>query len=169
MKVIPGIAFILLLLSSCAPSATYYIVRHAEKAAPATGADTRDPELSETGKQRAETLAAIIPARNIKQVFVTSTIRSRSTAAPVAAIAHVTPSVYPGNPDSTFIAGLRLLHGATLVVGHSNTVDDLVNKLTGKTFVRGDLPETVFDRLYIITRKKNRFGFTENRFGPPTP
>ncbi|RYY55320.1 MAG: histidine phosphatase family protein [Chitinophagaceae bacterium] len=155
-------------LLACTP-ARYYVVRHAEKAPPAQGSDARDPQLSEAGKQRAETLAGLLSRKKIRQVFVTNTIRASSTAAPAAQQHGLEPQVYPGAADSLFIGKLRSLKGTTLVVGHSNTVDDIVNRLAGEEKVKGDLPESSFDRLFIITRRRGHYTFKELQYGQATP
>jgi hypothetical protein len=53
-------------------------------------------------------------------------------------------------------------------VGHSNTVDDIVNKLCGEIKVPADLPDTEYDNLYIITKKGNRYKFENKTYGTPT-
>ena len=55
----------------------------------------------------------------------------------------------------------------TLIVGHSNTVDDLVNKLTGENRLQ-DLPDHVYDRLFILTRKGKRLTLVESNYGQPS-
>jgi len=165
-------ALLLLLVAtsiiSCSPT-RYYIVRHAEKAAPGPGSNARDPELSAAGKERAATLANELSGKKIRQVFVTNTIRAKSTAAPSAAAAKVEAQVYSGAADSAFIAKLRNLKGNTLIVGHSNTVDDIVNMLTRNTDVKTDLPESSFDKLFIVTFRKGHYQFTQKTYGIATP
>ncbi|RYY62722.1 MAG: histidine phosphatase family protein [Chitinophagaceae bacterium] len=158
-----------LFIFSCSPSTTFYVVRHAEKAAPAAGTDTRDPQLSEAGKQRAAMLAAELSGKKIRHIFVTNTIRSKSTAEPTASAFHLPMELYPPLPDSVFIKKLRSLKGNTLIVGHSNTVDNIVNQLTGQVNVPGDLAETSYDRLYMVTLKKKRSAFRQKRYGATTP
>lgn len=151
-------------LFACSPT-RFYVVRHAEKAAPGAGSDARDPQLSDAGKERAEELAKLLARKKIRQVFVTNTTRARATASPTASLFGLEPQLYPGAGDSAFIARLHKLKGNTLVVGHSNTVDDIVNGLTKHISVKGDLPESSFDRLFIVTLRNRTFSFREKRYG----
>ena len=70
-----------LILLSC-KTTTYYIVRHAEKETANTM--TSDVSLSEIGKQRAEALKDLLQKENIKYIFSTNFMRTRSTAQPLA-------------------------------------------------------------------------------------
>jgi hypothetical protein len=55
--------------------------------------------------------------------------------------------------------------GNVLIVGHSNTVDDVVNGITGKK-VFADLKDTAYGDLFMIVRKgKKQFEFSQGRFG----
>src|SRR4051812_39306446 len=113
------VAFLLFLLTSC--STKYYVVRHAEKQ---TTPGNNDPELTDAGKQRAERLKFKLRNKKIAFIFATKTTRAMQTAAPTAAYFHLTPANYPPMTDSSFIAKLKGLNKNTLIVGHSNTVDD---------------------------------------------
>ena len=78
---------------------------------------------------------------------------------------------YSPSRDSldNFISKLKnISKKSVLIVGHSNTVDDIVNKLTGEKNVPGDLNDSVYDNLYIITRKKTKFEFSQKKFGYPS-
>ena len=98
-----------------------------------------DVPLTEKGKQRAEALKEILKDKKIAYVFSTNTIRTKSTAQPTADYFHLTTEIYGPRPDSAFISLLKSKKKNTLIVGHSNTVDDIVNMLCGEKKVAGDL------------------------------
>jgi hypothetical protein len=58
--------------------------------------------------------------------------------------------------------------GDVLIVGHSNTIDDLANKLAGSTVVPGDLKDSEYDNLYILKRKGDKYIFTNGKYGKPS-
>jgi broad specificity phosphatase PhoE len=102
-----------------------FLVRHAEKAA--TGGN--DPDLSVAGRKRAEELAHILKDAQITAVFVTEFKRTQETAGPTAKAAHVSPTIVPANDVSGLVAKLRAVTGNALVVGHGNTIPDVVKGL----------------------------------------
>jgi broad specificity phosphatase PhoE len=55
--------------------------------------------------------------------------------------------------------------GNVLIVGHSNTIDDLANKLAGSNVVAGDLPDTDYDNIFILKRKGKKYRFTREVYG----
>jgi len=142
------------ILTGC--SHTYYVVRHAEKAAAGTGAMmTTDPPLTEAGQQRADALRDTLLHAGIKYIYSTNTTRTRFTAEPLRARLGLTTILYnPAQPDSAFIATLKSLHRSALIVGHSNTVDDIVNKLCGLIKVPSDLSDNEYDNLFVIKYKQ---------------
>ncbi|MBI3138716.1 MAG: histidine phosphatase family protein [Sphingobacteriales bacterium] len=169
--------FILLLFSwsLCSCGNTIYIVRHAEKEpapASATGMMTSDPPLSENGRIRAYALRERLRHEHIMYIFSTNTTRTISTAQPLNEFRGRTNiELYSSKKDSMdlFIGRLnRIKRGNVLVVGHSNTVDDLVNKLCGKTVLPGDLKDTEYDNLYIIKRRGGRYSFKNGKYGVRT-
>jgi phosphohistidine phosphatase SixA len=56
------------------------------------------------------------------------------------------------NTDS-LVNLLKSIKGNALIVGHSNTVDDIVNKLCGKTAIPADLKDFEYDNLFILKGK----------------
>jgi phosphohistidine phosphatase SixA len=68
---------------------------------------------------------------------------------------------YGPMPDSTFINKLRSLKKNVLIVGHSNTVDDIVNMLCKRKEVAGDLPDSAYSKLFIVTVKGKKTNFKE--------
>ncbi len=157
---------LLVIVSSCSHS--YYVVRHAEKA-PQTAATGSDVPLSAEGTQRALDLKEALKKKKIAYVYSTTTIRTKTTAKPTADHFGLTIETYGPRPDSAFIALLKTKKKNTLVVGHSNTIDDVVNMLCGEKKVAGALPETVFDTLYVIKKKGKKFVFSGKKYGAPTP
>ena len=131
MKLLFAILSLSLLLTSCRH--TYYVVRHAEKAVPSPGttmSTPNDPPLSEAGQKRANMLQVVLQTKKIDYIFSTNTIRTRSTAEPTRNFRDLTIQPYGPMPDSALIARLKALKRNTLIVGHSNTVDNIVNGLT---------------------------------------
>jgi broad specificity phosphatase PhoE len=102
-----------------------FIVRHAEKAA----TDGKDPGLSAAGQNRAKALARILKDSQITTVFVTEFKRTQETAAPTAKEAHLTPVVVRANEIAGLATKVRALNGNALVVGHGNTIPDLMKAL----------------------------------------
>jgi broad specificity phosphatase PhoE len=147
------------------------VVRHAEKGTVPAGSTmmANNPPLSEAGKLRAEALKGLLQSKKIGYIFSTNTIRTQSTAEPTRSYFNLQTITYNPMPDSTFISKLKGLKKNTLIVGHSNTVDDLANKLSGKINVPADLPETSFDNLYILKKKGNKINFYAKKYGVATP
>ena len=156
----------IVLLLSC-KTTTYYIVRHAEKESSTTmsgNAMASDVPLSEEGRQRAEALKDLLRGENIKYIFSTNYIRTKSTAQPLADALNVPIEIYD-QKDTSFVNRLKSLDGNALIVGHSNTVDDLVNELAGKKEISGDLPDSDYGDLFIVRKKRNQFSFEKKHFG----
>jgi phosphohistidine phosphatase SixA len=158
-----------IILASC--SQTYYVVRHAEKETQ-QGNETmmnNNPPLSETGKQRAEALKEVLKKKKIGYVFSTNTIRTLSTAEPVTNYFHLATEKYEPVPNEPFISDLLSLKKNALIVGHSNTVDDIVNKLCGSVKIPADLPDNAYDNIFVIRKKGKNLTFENRKFGRPSP
>ena len=147
-----------MLLTSCSHS--YYIVRHAEKATQSANMSS-DVPLTEQGTQRAVALKNILQNKKIGEVYSTNTIRTRSTAQPTADYFHLAIQTYGPMPDTGFIRLLRSTKKNVLIVGHSNTVDDIVNMLCGVKKVQGDLADTEYSKLFVVKRKGKKSYFFE--------
>ncbi|MEP6699849.1 MAG: histidine phosphatase family protein [Bacteroidota bacterium] len=165
---------LILLVVSCSPQ-RYYIVRHGEKAIvtkDSLGFTPANPPLSEPGKVRAFVLRDELKKKNIRNIFSTNYYRTVSTATPLSvALNNMTMQYYSPSKDSldAFIERLQAVNkGSVLVVGHSNTVDDIVNKLTGEKNVTGDLKDSEYDNMYIITRRKGKMEFSQKKYGYPS-
>jgi broad specificity phosphatase PhoE len=122
-----------------------YFVRHAEK-----GPEATDPPLSSTGAKRAKALARILKDADIKVIYTSDTRRTQETAQPLAESRGLKPTVVAGgDPEKTF-AKIRAEHpdDAVLVVGHTNTIDKLIQQWDAKAVVKID--EAEFNRILVV-------------------
>jgi phosphohistidine phosphatase SixA len=149
-----------LFLFSC--TTTYYIVRHAEKAAAEPNMST-DVPLTDAGKQRAEKLKEILEDKKIGYIFSTNTIRTKTTAEPTANYFGLKTELYT-KTDSAFINKLKSLKKNTLITGHSNTVDDIVNMLCNEIKVEADLKDNEYDNLFVVKRKGKKYFFERSKY-----
>jgi broad specificity phosphatase PhoE len=168
----------LLLLPFAVISCThrYYVVRHAEKNEAATGGTTtNNTPLSEAGTARAIALREELSAKNIRYVFTTNTVRTRSTGRPTALASGADTLLYSMHNIDTinrFMARLKKLKKNTLIVGHSNTVNDIVNLLSNAQNMPNDIPDSQYDNLFIIRYTKfisPKISFSRKKYGVPTP
>jgi phosphohistidine phosphatase SixA len=135
----------LLLVTHASAAPVIFIVRHAEKAS--TGGN--DPELSVAGQKRADTLARILKDSEIRAIFVTEFKRTQETAAPLARAAHLDPTLVPGNDVPALVAKLRELNGNALVVGHTNTIPDLMKALGITTSI--NIPDDDYTEILMVS------------------
>ncbi len=161
---------VLVLIVSC--SQKIYIVRHGEKAVPKADANpgitAANPPLSEAGKARAELLKRKLSGNKIGHIFSTKYQRNIQTAEPLALAKKIQIELYNPSPDSleAFLSRVKSIKKKNvLIVGHSNTVDDVVNHFTDVKYLQGDLPETEYDNLFIFTRKNSSWKFRREKFG----
>lgn len=135
-------------LSAAAWSQTIFIVRHCEKVD-----ESRDPQLSLKGKQRAANLAMQLRDADIKRVYVTEFQRTQMTAAPLAEVRQLALTPYAAKESASFGKTLLAADVNTLVVGHSNTLLDILKGM-GITDVKS-VADDEYDRLIIVTLNKN--------------
>jgi broad specificity phosphatase PhoE len=135
-----------------ADSTTIVVIRHAEKE-PNAG---EDPPLTAAGRSRAELLARMFGnARapgHIDAIYVSPTLRNAMTAAPLAAALGIVPTVAPAR-DVRALAHrvLREQSGRrVLIVGHSDTVPELVTALTGVKSVP-PIGDGEYGTMYFVT------------------
>ena len=128
-----------------------YVVRHAEK----SDSPANNPVLTEAGTARAVKLKEVLQDKKITRIYSTNTTRTLKTAEPLSDFLKIKTETYKPVPDSNFIVSLRRNKTNQLVVGHSNTIDDIVNMLCGKKVIAGDVSEAVYDNLFVIKLSKS--------------
>ena len=117
------------------------VVRHAERAREGPEADT---PLSKTGAEHAARLAEILKTAGVTSIYTTDTTRARQTGEPLARLLKLSIKTYDtreekGNMTALpFVALLKAdeKDGVVLVVGHSNTVPDMIAAYGNKDTVR---------------------------------
>jgi len=109
---------------------TFYFIRHAEK--DRSDPENKDPELNQKGLGRAMHWAEILKEANINAIYTTDYERTSMTAAPTVIKNDLTLQYY--DPSDINIAEFKAanLGKNVLVVGHSNTTPDFVNKMIGE-------------------------------------
>ena len=132
-----------MVLSTTAAQSTVFIVRHAEKADA-----TKDPDLSEAGRARAEALAKMLQDANITAIYATEFKRTQQTAAPLAKALGITVTVLPAQDSAALIAKLRALNGNALVVGHGDTIPNLIKALGVSEPI--NIAENDYDNLFVL-------------------
>ena len=135
----------------------FYVVRHAEKVD-----DSRDPELSEAGKQRAQDLAERLKDAEIGAAYTTPYIRTRETARPTADARQLElqefPPQQPGEAAKAWAKELLAVNKGknVLIVAHSGrpdqrgSVPSLVTALSGAEDIAA-ITDGEYFNLYIVT------------------
>ncbi|HAD14203.1 MAG TPA: hypothetical protein DCF33_17395 [Saprospirales bacterium] len=131
----------------------FFFVRHAEKV------DQSDnPDLSPDGYARAARLGGIMENAGLNLVFATDKLRTQKTAEAVVVRAH-TPqwSLYP-REDATETAWLQSQLSENrgkrlLIVGHSNTVPRMINKLMGPGSNVAEIQEDNFGSFFVVASR----------------
>ena len=134
-----------------ASTTTILVMRHAEKAA----LPAEDPPLSLAGEGRAQELAHVLgeaPAEfRIQGIFVSEFRRTQETVRPLANRLGVPVIVVPA-ADSSLVADRARAEyrgGRVLIVGHSNTVPEIVEKLSGEKIPA--MAETEYGVVYVVS------------------
>lgn len=137
---------------------TVFLVRHAER----EEEPRQDPPLTKNGVARSHTLARLLSSAGIKAIFTSQFNRTKQTGEPLAAklgltVTPFTLKLSPSNPrqiaeESTAEVTNKILqHGgqSVLVVGHSNSVPDVIKMLGGD--VVPTIDERKHDDLFVVT------------------
>lgn len=137
-----------------------FLVRHAERAAAAAPANpvppghpmmSDDPPLSPAGQARAARLATMLASAGIQRIYTTEFKRTRQTAAPLADKLKIKAVMAAANDPAPLIKQLQQGAGNVLVVGHANTIPDLLKKLGVKESVT--IGDDQYDDLFIVIRR----------------
>jgi len=137
---------------------TVFLIRHAER----EDEPRQDPPLKKEGVARAQELARLLANAGIKAIYTSQFARTKQTAEPLATklgltLGSISLKSNPANPrqiaeESTSEVVNKIMEGTgenVLVVGHSNSIPDVIKMLGGD--VVPTIDERKFDDLFIVT------------------
>jgi broad specificity phosphatase PhoE len=133
---------------------TSILIRHAN-----VDANGPDPELNEAGQLRAQELVHVLGDAGIVAILVTSLRRSQHTASPLAGVLGIEPTVADEIDDVVAAIRSHRRGDTVLVVGHTNTVPEIIAGLGGPAGVTIGAAE--FDRLFVLAERR----LTRLRYG----
>ena len=152
------------ILCGCCSSTvtTVVLVRHAERLN-----NTETTPLSPSGFQRAGALRRALDSAGIQVIFVTDRLRTQQTADSLR-IAHSLPQVQlPANDTLRFVDSIRARAGQKiLVVGHSNTIPGIIERLGFSPPAIGNLE---FDKMFVVTLRRNANRLLLLQYGEASP
>ena len=141
-----------LLATPAAAQQTVFLVRHAERADTSPGVSptmAADPDLSEAGRARAESLASALKDARITAIYATEFKRTQQTAAPLAKVLGLTVKVVTSKSAADLLKQLKAEKGNVLVVGHSNTVPEVIKALGVAPPVT--IGDDEFDNMFLVS------------------
>ncbi len=136
-----------------AGSTTVIVIRHAEKD---LNVSVTDPPLNPEGEARAALLATMFGDAkhlgHVDAIYVSPALRNRRTAAPLADRLGITPVVAPADdPKGLARRALREHQGGrVLIIGHSDTVPQIVAALSGNSKIP-ELGDQEYGTMYIVS------------------
>ncbi|MDO9376082.1 MAG: histidine phosphatase family protein [Ferruginibacter sp.] len=147
-------------------NAQVYLVRHAEKEA------GNDPLLTSAGYKRAGDLARTLSAKKITRIYTTGYKRTTQTGDSLHLLQAIPVVTYAADTTGADLMQKIAANGDTdkniLIIGHSNTVPMLINKLGLPTYPTAYLPDLEFDNLFLLTFKAGKAMVLKSKYGVPS-
>jgi len=140
-----------------------FIVRHAEKE------PGRDPVLTAAGNVRAGDLLRALNSKGIQKIYVSQFLRTQMTADSLRIQMGLDTVHYMADTLCDNLVNSIMQHrdfGKTiLIIGHSNTIPQIIRKLGVKDYPYGDIPDNDFDDLFLITYKNEKARVKKMKYG----
>jgi 2,3-bisphosphoglycerate-dependent phosphoglycerate mutase len=151
-------------LGATAQQTTVYIVRHAEKNL--SDSNAKDPALTSEGLQRSYDLDKLLAQQGISAVFSTNYIRTRKTGEPLAKRIGKDVVLYDPTQSAELVAKVKkeFQGKSVLIVGHSNTVLQLVEAFGGKATIT-EIKDHEYRNLFKLEMMGTSVTTTEMSFG----
>jgi len=134
-----------------APTATHFLVRHAEKVD-----KSKDPGLTDEGKERAYFLATYLKDQPLDEVYSTDFFRTRLTGQPTASSKNLKLTLYDSKDLKAFAQQVLDQHSTDnlLITGHSNTTPQLAQLLCPESEAF-TIDHWEYDKLFKISYYKD--------------
>jgi phosphohistidine phosphatase SixA len=123
-----------------------YVMRHLQKA------EGTDPPLSAEGAANAQQVVTVLGKRKIRAIFATPTKRAVETGEPLAKALKLSVTSYDPRNPAALNQAVDAIKGAALIVGHSNTVPEIVTQFGGEQV--GPLADTEYGTIFVVTPGK---------------
>ena len=126
---------------------TVILVRHAEKST--TPKD--DPLLTDAGKKRADHLAEMLNNAGVQAIYTSQFERTKLTAEPIAKKLSIDPMIIDAAKSDEFASVIRTKNAGqiVLVVGHSNTLPEIIHALNGPEIP--ELDDNEYDSFFVLS------------------
>jgi broad specificity phosphatase PhoE len=131
------------------PVTTVILVRHAEKVT--SDPNNKNPDLTDAGRARAQELARVLKDVGVTAIYATQYGRTQQTAQPLANALSLPVNQIEATQTAQLISEITSKHrgGVVFVVGHNNTVPQVVNILSGENYQT--IPESDYDNMFVVT------------------
>lgn len=148
------------------PPTTVVIVRHAEKA----NTPKANPPLTDAGRARAELLAKMLRTAGVSAVYTSGFARTDQTAKPIADAVGVALTRYDARHSRALAELLKRASAGSvgLVVGHSNTIPDLLAALGVDRRRLPTIADDEYDNLFVVTLFQGKASLVCLRYGAST-
>jgi broad specificity phosphatase PhoE len=127
---------------------TVILIRHADVTPEPGGTPDPGPPLNAAGHARAHELRHVLASAGVGAIFVTRFQRSRQTAVPLEEMLMIDAKVIDDVDELVEALRAREAPSVTLVIGHSDTVPEVIAHLGGPSVTIGP---TEFDNLFVQT------------------
>ena len=143
---------------------TVILIRHAERLATP---GNNDPHLSAAGKSRARLLLHVLSQAEVSAIYTSEFIRTKETARPLADALGLSPIEATDTQDIKKDILLNHAGKTVLVVGHTNTVPEVI-RLFGDNSSH-EIGDEEFDNMFVATvLGEDRVRVTRLKYGDRT-
>lgn len=144
-------------------NAKVYLVRHAEKG------PGNDPLLTEEGNKRAGDLLRALKDKGIRRIYVTEFKRTQNTGDSLRVALGIDTVHYTADTTGDVLQKKIVEHndldGSILVIGHSNTIPKIIQRLGLPAYSSDYIPDKEFDDLFLLQFKEGKAFLQRMKFG----
>lgn len=143
--------------------AKLWLVRHAEKEAGS------DPLLTAEGNKRAGDLFRALKDKKIQRIYATQYKRTRNTGDSLRIYSGIEVVQYIADTTGEDLLKKIIEHNdlgtSILIIGHSNTIPKIIQKLGLPDYPRDYIPDAEFDNLFLLEYKKGKASLQKKKYG----